>query len=323
MEQVKRGRGEFDGWSKSSLKAMLEGCNWQWALTRIAGLQSGSTPHSAAGTGLHAAIEYHEQCRIDGAPTPELWELLWESAYAAYEDGENISPDFASIHGGADIAAQWATGLTVTWWDSIRADLLAYTPLAVEPHIETEKVPGPHNLRGYLDWVGRDANGVLTVVDYKSASGLARWKKPDDHLLEAAVYLYLVSTSEWWSGDEPIRMEWHVVSRKDEATILRGPEFDSETIHFLYDRIVDAQVVVDGNMFAPNPSWGLCSQRWCAFYHGCQVTGVLGPDHIDFADGVSSLRTPAGAAGLPTYLPVAPPQTYPDRGKEHDSNDTE
>lgn len=323
MAQAKRGRGQFDGWSKSSLKSMLEGCNWQWALNRVAGLPSGSTPHSAAGTGMHAAIELHEQARIDGAPLPELWELLWESAREAYDDGDNISPEFARVHGDANVAAQWATNLTVSWYDSIREDLLGYTPLAVEPHIETARVPGPHTLRGYLDWVGRDQNGVLTVVDYKSASGLARWNDPEKHLLEAAAYLYLVSTSDYWSGDEPIRMEWHVVSRKDEAKILEGPTFGPDIIGFIYDRVVDSQVVIDGNMFAPNPSWGLCSPRWCEFYHGCQVTGALGPDHIDFADGVSSLRTPAGEAGLPDPPRVAPPETYPNRGKEHDSNDTE
>ena len=305
MEQEqKRGRGQFDGWSKSSLKSMLEGCNWQWALTRLAGLPSGSTPHSAAGTGMHAAIEWHEQSRIGadlGAwESPELWELLWEAYRAAHEDGRNITPEFAAIHGGPHLAGQWAVTLTIAWWDSIRQHLLGYTPLAVEPHIETERVPGPHNLRGYLDWVGRDQDGVLTVVDFKSASGLQRWKNPDQHLLEAAAYLYLVSTTDWWSGDEPIRMEWHVVTRKDEATVLRGPEFGSDIIEFIHDRVADSQAIVDGNMFAPHPSWGLCSDRWCAFYHGCQVTGILGPEHIDFADAVSSLRTGAGEAGTPT-----------------------
>lgn len=324
MAEVKRGRGRFDGWSKSSLKSMLEGCSWQWALTRVAGLNSGSTPHSAAGTGLHAAIEWHEQRRIDGEDTPELWELLWESARAAYEDGANITNEFARIHGDANLAAQWATNLTVSWHDSIRTDLLAYTPLAVEPHIETPQVPGPHNLRGYLDWVGRDADGTLTVVDYKSASGLSRWKDPQQHLLEAAVYLYLVSTTDWWSGDEPIRMEWHIVSRKDEAKILEGPTFSADIIDFVYDRVSDAQTIVDGTMFAPHPGWGLCSDRWCAFYHGCQVSGVLGPDHIDFADGVSSLLTPAGGTGAPAPSPASPSEAYPDRGEEaNDSDDKE
>jgi hypothetical protein len=304
----KRGRGTFDGWSKSSLKSLLEGCSWQWALTRLAGMEGGSTPHSAAGTGLHAAIEWHEQCRIDGRETPELWELLCEASAEAYRDGKNIAPDFAKIHGGPQQASRWACDLTVTWHDSdVRERLLGYTPLAVEPHIETERVPGPNTLRGYLDWVGRDQDGVLTVVDYKSASGLERWKNPDHHLLEAAVYLYLVSTSGYWSGDEPIRMEWHVVSRKDTAKILEGPTFDAGIIDFVYDRVSEAQAIVDGNMLSPNPSWGLCSDRWCAFYHGCQVTGILGPDHVDFnvaSQRASSLRVP-DASTVPAPPPVA------------------
>jgi hypothetical protein len=267
-------------------------------------MQGGSSPHSSAGTGLHAAIEWHEQNRIDGLDTPELWELLWKAADEAYTDGENIPSDFAAIHGGPDIAAQWACGLTVCWHDSpIRERLLTYTPLAVEPHIETENIPGPNTLRGYLDWVGRDDNGVLTVIDYKSASGLARWNNPDHHLLEAAVYLYLVSTSEYWTGDEPIRMEWHVVSRKDDTRILEGPTFDASIVDFVYDRLSEAQAIVDGNMFTPNPSWGLCSNRWCTFYHGCQTTGILGPDNVDFSVAsrrAASLPAPdAGATGTP------------------------
>ena len=300
----KRGRGQFDGWSKSSLKSLLEGCSWQWALTRLAGMAGGSTPHSAAGTGMHAAIEWHEQRRIDGEPLPEFWELLWEASSEAYRDGENIPADFAAIHGGADVAAQWACGLTTTWYDSkVREQLLTYTPLAVEPHLETERTPGPNTLRGYLDWVGRDADGVLTVIDYKSASGLQRWNNPEHHLLEAAVYLYLVSTSDYWSGNEPIKMEWHVVSRKDDAKILEGQTFSPDIIGFVHDRLAEAQAVVDGNMFIPNPSWGLCSQRWCTFYHGCQTTGILGPDHIDFnvaSRRAASLPAPdAGATGTP------------------------
>jgi hypothetical protein len=253
---------------------------------------------------MHAAIEWHEKRRIEGLTEPELWELLWEAASEAYKDGENIPPDFAAIHGGPDIAAQWACNLTVTWYDSpVRERLLTYTPLAVEPHLETEEVPGPNTLRGYLDWVGRDADGVLTVIDYKSASGLARWNNANQHMVEAAAYLYLVATSGYWSGDEPIRMEWHVVSRKDDAKVLEGPEFSPDIIDFVFDRVSEAQAIIDGNMFTPNPSWGLCSQRWCTFYHGCQTTGILGPEHIDFdlasRRAASLPASGAGATGTP------------------------
>jgi len=283
MDGEKRGRGSFDGWSKSSLKSLLEGCSWQWALQKLGGLRGPATPHSAAGTGMHAAIEEHELCRITGVTPIDLVGLLEIAAREAGKDAETIPSDWQAIHGGIEQAAEWAVGLTSSWYDSpIRQQLLTYTPLAVEPHIETDRTPGGHNLRGYLDWIGRDQNGVLTVVDYKSASNLSRWKKAEGHLLEAAVYLYLVSTSEYWSGDEPIRMEWHVVSRKGDTTILEGPSFDAEIISFVSARVLDAERLVDGRLWAPNPSWSLCSDRWCTFYHGCQVSGTLTPDKISF-----------------------------------------
>lgn len=282
-ETVKRGRGTFDGWSKSSLKQLLEGCSWQWALQKLGGLEGPPTPHSAAGTGMHAGIEEHEQCRILGADPVDLVTLLPVVAEAAAEDGAKIPPDWQRIHGDEQQAVEWAVDLFSTWYDSpIRQQLLTYTPLAVEPHIEIPSPVGPHNLRGYLDWVGRDSDGVLTVVDYKSASDLRRWKNAEGHILEAAVYLYLVASTDWWSGEEPIRMEWHVVSRKGDSTILEGPTFDSELAAFLIGQLGAAQSIMDETAWKTNPSWGLCSDRWCPFYHGCQVTGALSPDAVSF-----------------------------------------
>jgi len=292
MEEVKRGRGTFDGWSKSSLKQVLEGCSWQWALQKLGGLDGPPTPHSAAGTGMHAAIEEHERCRIQGVQPPDLVTLLPLAAEGAAEDGEKIPADWARIHGDVDQAIEWAVDLFATWYDSpIRQQLLTYTPLAVEPHLEIKSPVPPHNLRGYLDWIGRDADGVLTVVDYKSASNLSRWKSADNHILEAAVYLYLAASSEWWSGDEPIRMEWHVVSRKGDTHILEGPTFDSEISEFLIQQLGAAQAMTDAKAWKPNPSWGLCSDRWCAFYHGCQVTGALSPELVQF-DSPADLTLP-------------------------------
>ena len=282
MTGPKRGRGAFDGWSKSSLKSLLEGCSWQWALQRIGGLEGGSSPHSSAGTGLHAAIEWHEQCRIDGSDTPDMASLIYAAYEEGYDDGQNIPASLEAFHGGADLAAQWAAELTHTWWESdIREKLLTYTPIAVEPHVETANVPVPTTLRGYLDWFGRDADGVATVIDYKSASDSKRWKNAEHHLVESSVYLYLAKAGGLVE-DEPVRMEWHVVSRKGDTTVLEGPTFTPDVMDFVFARVSEAQAIMDSVGYAPNPSWGLCSPRWCNFYHGCQTSGILGPDHIDF-----------------------------------------
>ena len=280
--EPKRGRGAFDGWSKSSLKSLLEGCSWQWALQRIGGLEGGSSPHSAAGTGLHAAIEWHELSRIDGANIPDKSSLIYEAYQNGYDDGQNIPTNLEAYHGGADLAAKWAAELTDTWYESdLRQTLITYTPIAVEPHYEVKVVEDRPNLRGYLDWVGRDNEGVATVVDYKSASDLRRWTNPDHHLIESAVYLYLASTDEQFEN-EPIRMEWHAISRKGETGILRGPTMNPDLSYFLFQRLDEAQAIMDSAGYKPNPSWSLCSERWCNFYHGCQTSGILGPDHISF-----------------------------------------
>ena len=296
-EEPKRGRGLFDGWSKSNLKSILEGCSWQWALQRVGGLESGSTPHSCAGTGLHAAIEWHEQCRIDGVTTPDFPDLVHEAVRAAAEDARNIPMSLMAIHGGVEQAKQWAAELTHVWYHSdVRGRMLTYTPIAVEPHIETLVLKDKPPLRGYLDWLGRDADGVLTIIDYKSAANTQRWTDWQHHLIEASVYLYLASTLDE-AENQPVRMEWHVVPRKGEAMVLEGPTMNPDLAYFVMQRIAEAQAIVDASAYRTNPSWNLCSDRWCNFYHGCQVTGQLGPDTIDFRNVAGTLPPATGTGG--------------------------
>jgi hypothetical protein len=282
-----RGRGSFDGWSKSSLKSLLEGCSWQWALSKLGGLRGPNTPHSAAGTGMHSAIEYHENARIEGRPIPDLAELLEISARSSWAEGQGIPEDWRRIHGGPDQALEWSLQLTEGWFSSgIRNNLLAYEPVAVEPHLETFEGPSQYSVRGYLDWVGHDpVTNETVVVDFKSASNLSRWKNADHHKLESTIYLYLMAMAGHElqrEGSEGIRMEWHVVSRKGDATILEGPRLDNDLIRFAWDLLRQSDELVQNRQWKPNPSWGLCSDRWCAFYHGCQVTGVLTPEVVHF-----------------------------------------
>lgn len=308
--EPKRGRGMFDGWSKSTLKSLLDGCSWQWALQRIGGLPGGSTPHSAAGTGMHAAIEEHERNRIVDGSVTGLGTLLEMAAREAWADGQNIPADWHGIHGGPGQAADWALDLTGKWYASeVRDTLLGYTPHAVEPHIETAEVPGPHNLRGYLDWFGHDpATGEWVVVDYKSAGDTRKWNNPALHAIESAVYLYLTVAGGMVPEGDTVRMEWHVIPRKGDPTILVGPSFDWDTVGFVHARVSEAQAIMDDAGYLPNPSWGLCSDRWCAFYHGCQVTGTLSPDNIDFPTGsvdAHSLRAPEPAPDAASPGPLS------------------
>lgn len=249
---------------------------------------------------MHAAIEEHERRRIVGESPADLATLIKFAAAEAANDGENIPKEWYGIHGDADKAVEWASQLTETWHESdVRQQLLSYSPLDVEPHIETETVPGPHSLRGYIDWIGRDAEGVATIIDYKSASNMKRWGNAEHHLVEAATYLWLSCSYEKFTPGEPVRMEWHVVSRKGDTRIVEGPYLDSDLSTFLFDRVNEANAIWDGMLFAPKPSWGLCSPHWCTFYHGCQVSGALSPEMVDFTQFSPDQQTslPADRSG--------------------------
>jgi hypothetical protein len=340
--EPKHGRGLFDGWSKSSLKSILDGCSWQWALQRVGGLPGGSTPHSAAGTGLHAAIEEHERSRIgyesvpsEGTDVPGLGTLMEVAARAAWQDAASIPTQWVGVHGGQGKAAEWALDLTEKWYSSgVRGTLLGYTPLEVEPHLQTDEVPGPNILRGYLDWFGWDpAAQEYVVVDYKSSGDLRKWDNPAYHAIESAVYLYLAVSSGRVPDGASVRMEWHVVPRKGEPTILVGPKFGWDTVSFIHARVTEAQAIMDSAGYLTNPSWGLCSDRWCAFYHGCQVTGTLSPDSINFNRGsvdADSLPAPEPApdatppgplsAGASGATPLPPSDTMGDGTTQQDDS---
>lgn len=331
--EPKRGRGKFDGWSKSSLKSVLDGCSWQWALQRVGGLDGGSTPHSAAGTGMHAAIELHERQRITDGTVPEPLTLAEEAARAAWEDGASIPSQWHNIHGDQRQAADWALELTDTWLASGTRDiLLGYRPIDVEPHVETADVTVSGGLRGYLDWLGHDPDrDEYVIVDFKSASNLRRWDNPNQHRIEAATYLYLSVAGGLVPEGAAVRMEWHVVSRKGEDKVLEGPRFHWDEVAFLNARLAEAQHIYDEAAYVPNPDWGLCSPRWCAFYHGCQVTGQLGPDSVDFPRGPGApLLAPGPAPEDPAAAPPAAPSSGatpdvppPAGSNTHDSHDTE
>lgn len=274
-------------WSKSSLKSLLEGCAWQWALNKLGNLPSPATPQTAAGTGVHAAIEQYVRARLDGTDVPDRDTVLAVARAAAGAEADTIDD-----HGWAvsDVDRDGMLGLVDSavgnWWDvdagdglTLRETLDLWTPVAVEPYFSCETEAG--SIHGYIDWIGQDDNGWV-VVDYKTASSLRRWPAVQDGIgIEAAVYLTAAVASDVLPADENVRMEWHVAVTKGRgARRVMGPTFSPELVEFLRDRIGAAEQMVAERRLPTKPTWNLCSERWCPFYHGCQVTGSLGPDAV-------------------------------------------
>ena len=83
--------------------------------------------------------------------------------------------------------------------------------------------------------------------------------------------------------------------RNVEAGILEGAVVTLYRMHCVYARVNEAQHIMDNAGYRPHPAWGLCSDPWCAFYHGCQVSGILGPDHVNFDSPALSLPLAPGA----------------------------
>jgi hypothetical protein len=48
-----------------------------------------------------------------------------------------------------------------------------------------------------------------------------------------------------------------------------------DDVALLGERIRKAEWIIREKQFAPNPTWTLCSPKYCPFYQGCQVTGEL------------------------------------------------
>lgn len=263
---------------KSVLKSMQQ-CAWKWWLEHQGHIPQETSPQAAAGTAMHAAIEYHERFRMQHNKPPNVTQLEAVAYAAALIELDAISEDMWNRQElELEDYIEWVHLLVDNWWASdVRKTLLTYTPL----HIEAELSADP--LRGRLDWIGQDEDGELVVVDFKSAASFSGWGDPKKHALEATVYVTLAETL----GMGTPRMEWHVVRRGSGSTerfetnrLIRYEVTDEDRTVVALVAGWAGELVEEGGPFPRNPKSYLCSKTWCAAYDGCQVTGVLSPQAL-------------------------------------------
>lgn len=299
----------FTAWSKSGLATIVDGCSWQSYLSKVMQLPDPGSPATLAGTAYHAAIEHHERARIvqsRGADIelPTLGHLAQVAVRAISAGADDIPDEQWHLHGSDPDEVINRVEIALNhWWHtdagdkeqpgSLRDIRLSYRPILTEQYFRIDTDWSARPLHGYIDAVCWDPDEEeWVVIDDKSASNFGRWPHGGDgHEVEAAVYTLgaLKAAGIPVTDDTRVRMEWHVArtaegqnSRFEGARLIRRT-VDRFDLQLLEDHIRIADRTVDEGLFATNPGWNLCSQKWCAFWRPCQVTGELSPEVVHAA----------------------------------------
>lgn len=267
-------------WRKSTLKTLLEGCSWQWALENVYGMQGHGSPQTALGTGYHKAMEMYE---LNGRSN-SLEELKVIAAEAAFEECQKLPMNVWFEH---ELDPQWvvdnAQEAVRLWWEqpahksglTLKEVSDSRTFIAAEKTftVDYDKVTG-RGLTGTIDAMYEDENNYI-LVDHKTASSFRKWTYEQGSTIEASVYLYM---AQQMYPKKPMKFEWHVASPKEQKVrLIEGGIRDEEALLLLTQSVRTANTLYDNDAYRPRPDWNLCSPKWCAFYEGCRVNGSLSP----------------------------------------------
>jgi len=279
---------------QSSLETILDGCSWQYYLGYIKEVPQPPKPHALIGTAFHSAVEVHEIARMKGEQLPDL-DAMVEVAASLIEPefdhipdvmlvGKDKEPwDLDTLIGMAESAlTNWYKAKLKDGSPSHRDWLRDYEPVAIEPYFRLELVQDADPIGGWIDGVYRKPEGGLILVDQKTAGDFSRWSHDGEgHRYQATMYATALVLSEDFPEVQNLTdlTMYYLVSRTRVGQVERArrvtvqPELDD--VSLLGNRIRLVEQTIKEQTFAPNPSWILCSPRFCPFYNGCQVTGEL------------------------------------------------
>jgi hypothetical protein len=275
---------QVDAWSKSSLKSVLEGCSWQWALRKVYGIDDHGSPQTSMGTGYHKALEEWEK----SGRNLSLKEMQTVAAETAFEQCKTLPMSQWFEHGtDPEQVIDFAKQAVDLWWNKpinsgapLRDIILSRTCLGTEVY-QTEKYED-FKVHGYIDAIYSD-DRFITVVDHKTASSMRRWKYEQDATLEAGIYLAMAHAAQD-RGDLPnlpIVFEYHVVAPKENKSRIVGVGHMTEELAKLtHAALVDADAIARYDAFRPKPDWNLCSPKYCSYFQGCRVDGTLTPYNL-------------------------------------------
>lgn len=281
---------------QSSIETLLDGCSWQYYLANVKNVPTPPKPYSLVGTSFHSAIEEHENARMKGQETPTLQQMLDHSEELIRAEADLISEEMMVGRDNQPWTAEdlvamchhalenWYSGKLKDGGPSHRDWLLELTPLAIEPYFKLSLVDGADPIGGWIDGVYQDKDGKILLVDQKTAGDFNRW--PHDgsgHRYQATMYgVGLLLSEDFPQVTDLAEVQMHYLvsrTRTGNAALERArrvvvqPELDD--VALLGARIRKAEWIIREMAYAPNPTWTLCSPKFCPFYQGCQVTGEL------------------------------------------------
>lgn len=279
---------------QSSLETILDGCSWQYYLGNVLEVPQPEKPHSLVGTSFHSAIEHHEVSRLNGNQLPTLKEMQEVSASLITEKFELVPKEMLVGKDGSAWTLDTLVGMSSdaleSWFkekpkgdsQSHREWLLDREPVEIEKYFNVKLLEGSLPIAGWIDGIYKDTDGSIILVDQKTAGDFSRWKADGEgHRYQATMYCVGVLLSDDYPEIDSLDKlsMTYLVSRTRGGRVERSrrvivkPELDDVSLLGVRIRTVDD--IIYNTRFAPNPTWNLCSPRFCAFYNGCQVTGEL------------------------------------------------
>lgn len=279
---------------QSSIETILDGCSWQYYLANELEIPTKPKPHALVGTSFHSAIELHENARLEGKEVPSLKDMIQYATDLILKDADDIDPLMMVDKDGfkwdketltdmcGNALTNWYKAKTKEGEKSHREWLLELTPVAIEPYFKLDLVDNARPIGGWIDGVYKDKDGKIILVDEKTAGDFSRWPLTGEgHRYQATMYAVALLLSEDFPDVtelDQIEMTY-LVSRTRGGNVEKArrvvvkPELDD--VKLLGDRIREAERIINTKDYAPNPSWILCSPRFCPFYNGCRVTREL------------------------------------------------
>jgi len=290
---------------QSSIETILDGCSWQYYLANVKNVPTTPKPHALVGTTFHSAIELHENARMAGTDIPTLQEMLDHAEVLIRKDADLIPSEMMvgkdNTPWTADDLVDMCHHAVRNWYQEPTKDggksnrewMLELTPIAIEPYFRLALVEDADPIGGWIDGVYQDKDGKIILVDQKTAGDFSRWPlNGDGHRFQATMYAVALVLSEDYpqvTNLADVQMHY-VVSRTRTGTktlekarrVILQPEMDD--VALLGERIRKAEWIIQEKQFAPNPTWTLCSPKYCPFYNGCQVTGELRKTPIEILE---------------------------------------